>query len=144
MAEQENELYCGLGYSGKENIIGIEVLKVLPNSAAEAIGLQPQDTIIAVQESSFDKWRMTGNMTPKEDRGNTRGIAGSQIRLQVLRPREGQTSETFETDWVRREVIITDIDAEVTLDSSHECGLIGSLTPMHTPFANASLTHEVV
>lgn len=129
MTKRHNELYCGLGYSGRGNIMGIRVMNVFPNSAAESIGLQPQDTIVAVQEKHSDNWQLTSTAVPIEKQGNTRGIAGTQIRLQILRPQEGKAAEEFETDWVRREMVITDISKEITVDSSHECGLIGSLTP---------------
>ena len=128
-SQKTNLLYCGIGFSGNNEIDGVEVASIVKNSPAEKAGLQVGDYITQKKENyAGAEWENMGKYLPYS---TTVGTPGSQVMLKVQQGGRGGTE--VETGWITRSEITVFPDLPVTKHDTASCGLLGSLTPTPEP-----------
>lgn len=88
--ERQENSYVGIGITivGREDDLGFDIIKVEPNSGAEAAGIQPGDVLIKVEGQSVADLGTDGTSSL------IRGETGTKVQVTVLRSSaEGDSSE---------------------------------------------------
>ncbi len=96
--ENQNNAYEGIGItiSAREDKTGYDILKVEPDSGAEAAGIQVGDILTHIGQQEVSK------ISVSEAKTMIQGAVGTTVRLSILR-----NTETLQMDVERRELRVT-------------------------------------
>lgn len=79
--------YAGIGARLQLDPQGVKLISIFSSSPADEAGLKPSDIVIGVDGVAVAGWEVEKVMS------KIRGVAGSTVKLKILRPSSGETLE---------------------------------------------------